>query len=252
MTARRPAQLAVFDTETTGVDFERDRIVTAFIGLMEPNTGEWTEKWSWLLDPEMEIPEEASAVHGISTEQARENGANWANGIFAIAQRLDIIQRTDTPIVVYNAPFDFTMLDRNLRESYPGIRPFEPKLVLDPLVIDKRLDKYRKGSRKLVDVAPLYGVPARPDAHDAEADCWMAGMVAWRMLQHPKLAILNAAEIHARQVELKREQDAGFLEYKIKQTLREIPDRTEREAAQNKLRADITGHWPMRPYEEGF
>ena len=65
-------QLVAFDLETTGVDPDTARIVTGslvhFIGGLPMKTQ------SWLADPGIDIPAEATAIHGITTEHARENG----------------------------------------------------------------------------------------------------------------------------------------------------------------------------------
>ena len=65
-----------FDTETTGVRALKDRLVTAALvlridgasyrsGVSAPD-----QVATWLTDPGVEIPEQATAVHGITTEQA--------------------------------------------------------------------------------------------------------------------------------------------------------------------------------------
>lgn len=56
--------LAFFDLETTGVRIGRDRIVQIGILRLLP-TGE-REQWQSLVNPEMSIPAEATAVHGIT------------------------------------------------------------------------------------------------------------------------------------------------------------------------------------------
>src|SRR5882762_6230863 len=60
--------LAGFDTETTGRDPHDVRIVSAALVTSEG------EKWTFLIDPGVEIPAEATAIHGITTEYAREHG----------------------------------------------------------------------------------------------------------------------------------------------------------------------------------
>mgnify|MGYP002652042991 CR=1 FL=1 len=62
-----------FDTETTGTNVERDRIVTvALVHSVGPGRENETVA-TWLIDPGVEIPEPAQRVHGISTEHAREH-----------------------------------------------------------------------------------------------------------------------------------------------------------------------------------
>lgn len=66
--------LLAFDLETTGTDVETDRIVTAAVVRLEAD-GSVSRERTWLLDPGVAIPEQASAIHGISTERARAHGA---------------------------------------------------------------------------------------------------------------------------------------------------------------------------------
>jgi len=157
-----PEQIAVFDTETTGVDTENDRIVTAFIGVMNTVTREFVESWQWLVNPGVEIPKGASDVHGITNEKARAEGVAPADAIFEIMQRLDILARKGLVLVAMNASFDFTILDREIERHLPGTRPLmevgddgriHRPVVFDPMVMDRAVDKWRKGTRKLVDLA---------------------------------------------------------------------------------------------------
>ena len=56
--------LAVFDLETTGVRIGQDRIVQIAVVRMLPDGTR--DKWQSLVNPEMHIPHEATAVHGIT------------------------------------------------------------------------------------------------------------------------------------------------------------------------------------------
>jgi DNA polymerase-3 subunit epsilon len=62
--------LAVFDLETTGIDVDSCRIVTAHVGVIGPR-GEVVEQRQWLVDPGIEIPTAATLIHGVTTERAR-------------------------------------------------------------------------------------------------------------------------------------------------------------------------------------
>ncbi len=62
MELERP--LAVFDLETTGVRIGHDRIVQIAVVRMMPDGTR--ESWQSLVNPEMPIPAEATAVHGIT------------------------------------------------------------------------------------------------------------------------------------------------------------------------------------------
>ena len=59
--------IVFFDLETTGVNIGTDRIVEISILKVFPNGNK--ESKTWLVNPEIEIPQEASDIHGITNEQ---------------------------------------------------------------------------------------------------------------------------------------------------------------------------------------
>ena len=65
-------RLAAFDIETTGVDPEHDRIVTAAVSVVGGDRP--AEHRSWLVDPGIDIPADATSVHGITTERHKPRG----------------------------------------------------------------------------------------------------------------------------------------------------------------------------------
>ena len=62
---KRP--ICFFDLETTGVNIAKDRIVEISILKAFPDGSEQDK--TWLVNPGMPIPEEATAVHGITNEK---------------------------------------------------------------------------------------------------------------------------------------------------------------------------------------
>ncbi len=204
-------QLVVFDLETTGVNVEADRVVTAHVGLLNAQ-GELLERTDWLVNPGIPIPEGAAAVHGISTNQAVAEGRNAAEAIAEIVSLLDQFRDAGVPLVAYNAAYDLTLLDREARRY--GLAPFAPGLVIDPLIIDKAVDKYRKGKRTLTVACEVYGVTLS-DAHEASADAVAAGRVALALARSfPELAELSADDLFARQQSWQREQAESFADWK--------------------------------------
>jgi len=162
-----------FDTETTGVDFETDRIVT--ISLVECGpTGSITR--GQLLNPGVEIAPGATEVHGITNEMAQKDGAPPAEVIAEYVELLRKGQQEGLPLVAYNARFDLTLLDRECRRY--GIEPLKDPLVVDPRVIDAWLDRFRRGSRKLQAVCRHHRVPMT-DWHTSDADALAACRLAW-------------------------------------------------------------------------
>lgn len=224
--------LCGFDLETTGVDTETARIVTAAVVASGRGRSEVIRQW--LVDPGVEIPVGASAIHGITTERARSEGQPAAEAIFQIEAALNPLYSfaADVPLVIYNAPYDLTVLDRELRRYDPAYRPPKMPFVIDPLVLDKHLDRYRRGSRKLADTCRLYGVRL-DDAHDATADTLAAVELARKLaLRYPEIAVMTPAELHELQVKAKADQAASFQEHLRSKGSTEI----------------INGSWPFIPY----
>jgi DNA polymerase-3 subunit epsilon len=59
--------ICFFDLETTGIQVSKDRIVEISILKVFPNGNK--ESKTWLVNPEMKIPAETTAVHGITDEK---------------------------------------------------------------------------------------------------------------------------------------------------------------------------------------
>ncbi|QBO58573.1 3'-5' exonuclease [Chryseobacterium salivictor] len=62
--------LCVFDLETTGTQVAKDRIVEICILKVNPDASR--ESKTWLVNPEMAIPAESSAIHGITDERVKD------------------------------------------------------------------------------------------------------------------------------------------------------------------------------------
>lgn len=207
-------RLAAFDIESTGVDPSSDRIVTATISVV--GGGRPADSTSWLADPGIEIPDGAARVHGITTDVARSDGRPTGEVVSEIVELLAAQVADGIPIVAFNARFDLTMLENEARRN--GVTPLSerpgPLLVIDPLVIDKHFDRYRKGRRTLTAVCEVYNVElSEDDAHAADADAIAAARVAWRMGERFEELRLGLPELHAAQVEWAAEQAASLEDY---------------------------------------
>lgn len=190
--------LAVFDTETTGIDTRFSRIVSAYVGLIDTN-GVVSESAEWLINPGVDIPEAATAVHGISTEQAREHGAEPSGAVSAIAGALAAYFTRGIPVVAYNASYDFSILHHEMVRY--GHQPLaDPAPIVDPLVIDRAVDRYRRGKRTL-QMATAHYMVAFDDAHTADADAVAAGRVAQAIIRtHAENLPKTPQELHAQQI----------------------------------------------------
>jgi DNA polymerase-3 subunit epsilon len=210
--ARWADTLAVFDLETTGIDVDTCRIVTAHVGVIGPR-GEVVEQRQWLVDPGIEIPTAATLIHGVTTERARLEGLAAAQAVAEIIDALRDAAGRGLPIVAYNAAYDLSLL-RYEAERY-GHEPFRgPGWVIDPLVIDKAVDRFRRGKRTLTAACEHYGVELLA-AHDAGADAIAAGRVAQAIARaFPEVAEYALAELHARQVGWSREQAESYQDWR--------------------------------------
>lgn len=214
MTSQLPLwaeRIAVFDTETTGVNTDTARVVSCTIALLGA-AGEVLERYDWLIDPGVEIPAAAARVHGITTEVARQSGVVAAVGIAQITEQLVQMLDRGFPIVAYNAPYDLNLL--RAEAARHGVAwPRELSPVIDPLILDKQLDRYRKGKRTLEFVCSHYGVPLGL-AHDAGEDAIAAGRVAQAIARkYAHMLPAEAHELHLAQVEWAATQAANFQEY---------------------------------------
>jgi DNA polymerase-3 subunit epsilon len=203
--------LGVFDLETTGVDTSSARVVTAHVGVID-ETGAVVERKDWIVDPGIDIPDGAARVHGISTARARRFGRSPFEVVPEIIAAIRSVFERGFPLVVYNAPYDLTLLAAEAARV--GVPPLElPAPIVDPLVLDKAVDRYRKGKRTLEAAAAAYGVPL-VGAHDAGADAIAAGRLAQAIAARFAADLdLSPTDLHEKQVAWCREQTSRFEEY---------------------------------------
>lgn len=163
-----------FDTETTGVSPDQDRIVTA--ALVEIHPGRRPVTTSYVVDPGIDIPPEATEVHGYTRERAiAEQTHTPEQLLFEVTGRLALWMGHGYPIVGFNLAFDLTLLEaenhRHGVDTLAARGSIQP--VVDVYVLDKFADPYRKGGRKLDQVCATYGV-THVGAHDAGGDALAA------------------------------------------------------------------------------
>lgn len=192
-----------FDTETTGVDPAHDRIVT--VALVHRDAS-GTTAHTWLVDPGIEIPAAAAAVHGITTEHARTFGRRPVDALDEVATELAKSFSTSTPVVAFNACYDLTLIESELRRhGLPTVAervggPLRP--VIDPLVLDREHDRFRKGKRTLGVLCELYGVtPEAGGLHSADVDVVATLDVLVALVRrYPAIASLDLDALHEAQV----------------------------------------------------
>lgn len=149
--------IVFFDLETTGINIAKDRIVEISILKVHPNGNK--ESKTWLVNPEIEIPKQASDIHGITNERVvvEPTFKELANDVSAMIKGCDLAgfnsNRFDIPLLaeeMLRAEVDFDMKGR--------------------VAIDVQVIFHKKEQRTLAAGYKFYCDQDLTDAHSAEAD----------------------------------------------------------------------------------
>jgi DNA polymerase-3 subunit epsilon len=175
----------VLDTETTGLDPLRgDRLVE--IGCVEifnrMPTGQTFHRY---MNPERDMPAEAFAVHGLSTEFL----ASKPLFVEVVEEFLEFIG--DSPLVIHNASFDVGFinaeLDRIKRQAIPRER------LVDTLLLARR--KHPGVSNRLDDLCSRYAIDnSRRTKHGALLDAELLAEVYIDLIGARQSQLILAAE----------------------------------------------------------
>lgn len=149
--------IAFFDLETTGINIAKDRIVEISILKIFPNGNK--ESKTWLVNPEIEIPKEASDIHGITNERVvtEPTFKELAAEVNKMIEGCDLAgfnsNRFDIPLLaeeMLRIGLDFSMENR--------------------LAVDVQTIFHKKEQRTLTAGYKFYCDKDLTDAHSAEAD----------------------------------------------------------------------------------
>ncbi|MCL8026343.1 hypothetical protein [Nocardioides bruguierae] len=254
--------MVALDTETTGIDPTADRIVTASMVWRVP--GSRPRATTWVLNAGIPVPDEAADVHGWTTDRLNNEVApghatrhtqdgpplttSIERALDEIAGHTTLPMNQGVPLVVHNAPYDLTLLEHELaRASLQTLtaRPAGIAGVIDPMVIEKAYDPYRKichrapgcdrennhhecgGCRggkwkcggcgalnkQLASLCAHYGV-GHTGAHDATADALAAIRLAGRLAEAwPDIARLKLSTLHEKQAGWRVEQQTSLAQF---------------------------------------
>ncbi|CAZ94670.1 MULTISPECIES: 3'-5' exonuclease [Zobellia] len=149
--------ICFFDLETTGTNVAKDRIVEISVLKVYPNGNK--ESKTWLVNPEMQIPDEVVAIHGISNEKVANEPTfkELSKTIYAMIKDCDLggfnSDRFDIPLLaeeMLRAEIDFDM---------------KSMVSIDVQTIFHKMEK-----RTLAAAYKFYCGKDLTDAHSAEAD----------------------------------------------------------------------------------
>jgi len=149
--------ICFFDLETTGINITKDRIVEISILKVYPNGTE--ESKTWLVNPEMTIPAEVIAIHGITNEKVANEPTfkQLAKAVYNMIKDSDLggfnSNRFDIPLLaeeMLRAEVDFDMKKR--------------------VSVDVQTIFHKMEQRTLSAAYKFYCDKNLDDAHSAEAD----------------------------------------------------------------------------------
>jgi DNA polymerase-3 subunit epsilon len=120
----------VLDTETTGLDPATGDRVIEIAAIEIINLVPTGRTFHVLVDPERDIPEEASRIHGFTIDMLR-GKPKFPAVVEAFHEFL-----ADDPIVAHNAPFDFGFLDAELLRA--GHARLDRTRMIDSLALAKK------------------------------------------------------------------------------------------------------------------
>ena len=206
-------ELLAFDLETTGVDKLSDLPVSFALVTFEAQQVR-SARYS-LVNPGREIPSGAVAVHGISTERAQAEGMGLEDAIEEIADALVDASHRNVPVVGFNLSYDLTMIDARCRavDRRGLVERGWKGPVLDPLVIDRGLDRYRKGPRTLGALCDRYEV-INAAAHDAQGDAIASCELLLAMVNSlPELQTMDLSALYAQQAAWHKSWAGGFSDF---------------------------------------
>jgi DNA polymerase-3 subunit epsilon len=176
----------VLDTETTGLDPLRgDRLVE--IGCVEIlNRMPTGQTFHRHINPEREVPAEAFAVHGLSSEFLADKP------LFAhvVDEFLEFIG--DAPLVIHNASFDISFINAELdRVKMP---PIARERLVDTLLLARR--KHPGVSNRLDDLCSRYAIDnSRRTKHGALLDAELLAEVYVDLIGARQSQLILAAEV---------------------------------------------------------
>lgn len=190
------------DVETTGRDAESDRIVEIACVLYQ--RGEIQGRHSWLINPQMPIPEEARNVHGISDDDVKDKP------LFSEVMSDMLDKMSGAVPIAYNAAFDRAFLRAELVRAGTSRANLPPPARedvewIDPLVWARELQKEEK-SKALTAVAERLGVSIE-QAHRATDDAAAAALVLARFLEDPRVPTTYGAFVQEQRRLARAQQD---------------------------------------------
>lgn len=224
-----------FDLETTSSD-PKEALPVSF-ALVNYEDGALVNSTYHLVNPGVSIPQDSTAIHHITDEMVQAEGMPLDVAIDCCREILCGASTSGVPVVGMVLKYDLTIIDRLHRSrGKPGLQaPSWTGPALDVSILDRRLDKWRKGRRTLYDLCNFYGVEIESESvHNAKGDAiaavevLLAEVRSFPILRHTDLTTLTK-----RQAEIHRSFLIDLNEHRLRSGGIPIPD------------SEIDGDWPV-------
>lgn len=169
---------------------------------------------SRIVNPGIPIPPEAMMIHGITDEDAAE-GMPLIEAVRYLVAKIKRLSGEGIPIVTMNGSYDITMLHNQATQL--GTENFEGWTgpMLDLMVLDKKVDKWRKGSRKLDALCKHYKVDPEK-LHDASSDALGAVLCVQALAKRYPNIRMKVEDLHRLQTKWRAEQQTSLSDYLVR------------------------------------
>ena len=181
------ADYLALDFETTGLDKEKDEILSIGHAPIRGRSLRLNEAEHYLARPVSAIPESSAAIHGILDDKA-----SGAQPLDEVLPRL--LKALESKILLaHHAAVEYEFLSNACRRiyGYPFIGPVVDTLALEVRIFRAKDEPIRSGDLRLDKARARYGLPRYP-AHNALIDAIAAGelflaQAAYRKRKKPLL-----------------------------------------------------------------
>ena len=182
----------VIDTETTGLDSSRDRIVE--IGCVELLNHIPTGKRLQLyINPACRMSAEAAAIHGLTDAFLADKP------LFAQVVDEFLAFIGDAPLIAHNAEFDFAFINAELARI--GLKPLPAHRMIDSLMLARR--KHPGGQNTIDGLCSRYSIDSnRRTLHGALLDSELLAEVYIELLGGRQTSLVLADDLAATNPEL--------------------------------------------------
>ncbi|MBN1170935.1 MAG: hypothetical protein JXA67_02070 [Micromonosporaceae bacterium] len=187
-------RMVAFDVETTLPDPLEARMVSAALCDVDGTAR------TWLIDPGVPIPADATARHHLTDADVRRDGRPAVEALAEIGEAVNGLIAAGIPLVAFFASYDMTVLRSELaRHALPPV-DWSRVAVIDPFILHKQVEPHWWGKKTLADLCAYYQIPL-VNAHTADADATATLALARAIAaRHERIASMTPPDLHQAQI----------------------------------------------------